>query len=160
MTLFRTDYRDLVDFDPERFTNVNRARVRAQGVEAELSVRPVSSLRVEAGATFYETENRDGPPLRGRPRWSASALAEWSPRQRVTVWMQARHVGRFLDFSVPTGTLAAHGRMTLDLGGRFEATSGLTLTVRMMNITAARYEEAVGFPAPGPRLAITLSARY
>jgi outer membrane cobalamin receptor len=160
VTLSRTDYRDLVDFDPERFTNVNRARVRVQGVEAELSIRPVAGLRVEAGATFSETENRDGPPLRGRPRWSASALAEWSPRQRLTVWLQARHVGRFHDFSVPTGVVMAHPRMTLDIGSRLEASSGLALEARLMNATGAAYEEAVGFPAPGRRLAITLSARY
>lgn len=160
VTLFRSDYRDLIDFDPERFTNVNRARVRVQGVEAELSARPVSGLRVEAGATFSDTENRDGPPLRGRPRWTASALAEWSPRQRFALWSQARHVGRFQDFSVPTGAVKAHARTTLDIGSRLEARSGLTLEARLMNVTGADYEEAVGFPAPGRRLVVTLSVRH
>lgn len=160
VTLYRSDYRDLIDFDPARFTNVNRARVRAQGVEAELSARPVSGLYVEAGTTFSDTKNRDGPRLRGRPRWSASALAEWSPRERLALWLLARHVGRFLDFSVPTGAVTVPGRTTLDLGGRLDAASGLALEARLMNVTGTAYEEAVGFPAPGRRLSVTFSARY
>ncbi len=159
LSLFDSTWRDLIDFDPGRFTNVNRARVRARGVEADLRARALRGVELSAAASFTDARNRDGPPLRARPRWSASALAEWRPGERLLLWAQGRHVGRFADFSVPTGPITAAARTTLDMGARRELGERLALEARILNLTDADHEEAVGFAAPGRRLLVTLRAR-
>jgi vitamin B12 transporter len=159
LALFDSTWRDLIDFDPERFTNVNRARVRARGVEADLRARALPRLELSAAASFTDARNRDGPPLRARPRWSASALAEWQAGERLLLWAQGRYVGQFGDFSVPTGPTTSAAHTTLDMGARRDLGERLALEARILNLTGADHEDAVGFPAPGRRLLVTLRAR-
>lgn len=156
LTLFDARYRDLIDFDAEAFTNVNRARVTSRGVELAARTRLAPALLAEGSASWVDVTNRDGPPLRSRPRWSASGLAEWTPSDQWALWGQFRFVGRFNDVSVPTGPVTAPSRTTLDLGLRWQAARFLAVEAGLHNLTDARFEDAVGFPAPGRLLRVAL----
>lgn len=156
LTLFDARYRDLIDFDAESFTNVNRARVTSRGVEMEARLRPAAAWLVEGAVTWLDVTSEDGPPLRSRPAWTASALAEWIPAPKWALWGQVQHVGRFNDLSVPTGPVVADARTTLDLGARWQALRGVAVEAGIHNLTGADYEEAVGFPAAGRLLRVAL----
>src|SRR3954453_12846224 len=78
VTLFLQRYKNLVDFDFETFSHVNRSRVRAHGAEMALAWRPRTTLNAAANLTWQEVEDADtGQPLRHRPRWSGSVRAGW-----------------------------------------------------------------------------------
>ena len=83
-------------------------------------------------------------------------LSQPYPAPRWALWGQAQYLGPFNDLSVPTGPVIAGARATLDLGLRWQATQGLAVEVGLHNLTDARFEDAVGFPAPGRLLRVAL----
>lgn len=67
---FLQQYTDLVDFDYQQFQNVNRARVRMQGVELTARWRPHPTLSLDAEATWLDAKDLNGGALRHEPRWT------------------------------------------------------------------------------------------
>lgn len=160
VTWFHSRYTDLIDFDPEAFTNVNRTRVTAQGVEAELSVPLSPNLDLAANLTYLDTDQPDdAAPLRSRPEWQGLAALDWRPTRRLGFYLSASYLSDFFDSSVPTGlvTLDGHTDVTAAATYRFNDMVQATLTAR--NILGGRYEEAVGFPAPGRVVRLSVSVR-
>jgi outer membrane receptor protein involved in Fe transport len=73
-TMFRHEYRDLVDFDFDLFTHLNRARVHAHGVELSLAWKPHPALSLESDATHLLARDPSGAALGGHePRDLACA---------------------------------------------------------------------------------------
>jgi vitamin B12 transporter len=158
ITFFANRFRDLIDFDPVLFTTVNRDRVHAKGVELEgrWALRPAFAL---AGALTWL--DLDSPtPLRGRPRWQGSLRAIWQASADLELSAALRGHSATFDSSIPTGLVRARGHAELDFGLRWRLARQLTLDAALRNAGDADYEDAVGFPAPGRRLAATLSARF
>ncbi|MDT7933174.1 MAG: TonB-dependent receptor [Sphingomonadaceae bacterium] len=156
---FRTDYRDLIDFDPVRFTNVNRARARAEGIEAEARVE-LGAVSMTAAFTYLDVTNPGGPALRDRPDVSGSARVDWRVRKNVALFAAVDGVGSFFDLSVPTGQVRVGGRTTFDLGASVVLPQGLRLDLVARNLTDERYQDSIGFPAPAAGLRAQLSARF
>lgn len=143
VTVFDTDFRDLVVYPAPLFVPVNVGRAEARGVEAE-AVTSWSAWTVRANATWLETEDlATGLPLLRRPERSGNVLVTWRPRSFWTLHGGLSHVGEREDFGA---TLDAY--TTLDLAvarsfGRFEPYA------RVENVLDEEYEEAAGFPTPG-----------
>jgi vitamin B12 transporter len=79
LTAFWIRYEDLIDFDFERFQNVNRDEVKSRG--AELSVRwdPEERVTVLADVTYQDAQSPDtDQPLRNLPKWSGSVRLAYS----------------------------------------------------------------------------------
>lgn len=143
ITVFDSDFRDLVVYPAPVFQPVNVGRAEARGVEAEAATT-WSAWSVRANATYLETEDlATGLPLLRRPERSGNLLATWRPARDWTVHGTLSHVGEREDFGT---TLDAY--TTLDLAvawelGRFEPYA------RVENVLDEGYEEAAGFPTPG-----------
>lgn len=159
LSAFRTDYRDLIDFDPDRFTNVNRASVRAQGLEAEGTAR-LGDFLLTASLGYLDVENRDGPPLRYRPGWEGSARVDWTPSGPVSAWVAVDGLSDFFDLSVPTGQVRVDGRVTLDAGASVALGERLRVDLALRNLTDADYADSIGFPAPGIGLRAAVVAGF
>lgn len=155
---FDNAFRDLIDFDPALFTNVNRNRVTTEGVEAEVRAALTPALAAEGSLTRLSVSSPT--PLRARPKWQAAARLAWTATDRLTVDAALRHTASRLDSSVPTGLVRLAGYTTADLGARLRLTGGLTLSAVAANLFDADYEDAIGFPAPGRTLRIAVAARF
>ncbi|MEO7386565.1 MAG: TonB-dependent receptor [Gammaproteobacteria bacterium] len=166
LTLFDNSYKDLIDFDPDTFRNVNRDKVTVQGVEFSGRWSLSHSLALRAQATYTDIDVKDtytGPPpapeprkLLQRPNWRGGAGLRWLPADRWLVDVDWLYVGETLDSSIPTGILTLDSWNRVDLSAGWQATPQLHIALAVDNLLDADYEEAVGFPAAGirPRLGV------
>lgn len=158
MTLFDNRFNDLIDFDPQLFTTVNRARVRARGGELEARWAPRSGL-ILAGALSW-LDLKSPTPLRGRPRWQGSLRAIWEADSRLELSAALRANSSFNDSSIPTGPIVAPGHGEVDLGLRYRLSRALSLDAALRNLTGRKYQDAVGFPASGRLVRATIAAAF
>ncbi|MEA2604149.1 MAG: vitamin transporter [Acidobacteriota bacterium] len=151
VNLFLQRYKDLVDFDFETFSHVNRSRVRARGAETALTWRPRTALNAAATLTWQEVEDADtGQPLRHRPRWSGSVRAGWQGKAGFDLAADLRFVSASVDEQIPVperhevdGYALLGAAATWRLGPRWR------LTLRADNLTNKSYETLIGFPGAG-----------
>lgn len=157
LAYFNSRFRDLIDFDPTRFTNVNRSRVTTQGIEAEASGQLSTAWRLRGALTYLDVAS--ATPLRARPRWQGATTVEWQATDAWLATLGGRFNSAFLDSSVPTGLVDVDGHVEIDAALRYAVAPAVTLQLTARNLLAADYEDAVGFPAPGRVLRLTLSTR-
>lgn len=158
LTYFRNRFRDLIDFDPDLFTNVNRARVTTEGVELETEGELIAGLRARGALTYLDVDS--ATPLRSRPKWQGATSLDWQANDRLALTLASRFNSDFNDSSVPTGLLRVDGHVELDAAARYALTDVFTVTLTARSLFSADYEEAVGFPAPGRVLRLGVSAAF
>lgn len=155
MTAYRSVYRDLIDFDPDLFTNVNRQRVSAKGVEFALSGK-LGPLRTLASLTYLSTRSADGAPLRFRPEWKGAGVVEWAVRDGLALRLDGRFTSGFLDSSVPTGFRRLDRFATLDAQVAVRLRPGLELRGSLRNLMDEQYSRTIGTPEPGRNVFVAL----
>ena len=158
VALFSNRFRDLIDFDPATFATVNRDRVKAEGAEIEGRWRPAAALSLAGALSWLDLDSPT--PLRGRPRWQGSLRAAWQASAALELNAAVRFNSDYFDSSIPTGPIRADGHEEADLGLRWRLPERFTLTAALRNVTGERYEDAVGFPAPGRVLRATVAAEF
>jgi vitamin B12 transporter len=150
-TFFFHEYRDLVDFDYDRFQNVNRAKVRSHGVELTLRWQALPSLSLEGEATWLEARDLSGGgPLLFEPRWSGGGRLTWRPDDRLSLRLFTQARSPYLDHQLPVperDTVAGYG--ILGFAGSWRVRKAWSLRARLDNLTDHRYDTLIGFPAPG-----------
>ena len=157
VTLFDNEYKDLIDFDPETFRNVNRSKVTTQGVEAAASWSPSTAVSLRGHLTYTDIDVKDSDrELLQRPDWRGGAAVRWTPAADWLLDLDWLYVGDALDSSIPTGLRELDAWHRIDLSLAWMATPRLRVALAVDNLLDAEYEEAVGFPAAGirPRLGV------
>lgn len=151
IALFDNAYRDLIDFDPERFTNVNRNRVSGRGAELTASWQ-AEALEISAGYTYVRTKIEDADrDLANRPEqllridmnWRFTG--DWRWYQRIS-WVDEQHAT-----SLHTGEPRSYvldDYLLWDMHLRWRASDKVDVYAGVENLLDADYEEAVGFPGP------------
>lgn len=160
LTLFFQRYRDLVDFDFERFIHLNRSRVDSRGAELTLAWRPAPAFELGSAVTWNETEDQaTGDPLRHRPQWVGNARARWAPSSRLTLWTDLIAASGSRDEQIPVpGRSSVDGYELLGLAGSWRFAEDWEIRARFDNLTDEVYETLIGFP--GPERSLRLSVRY
>ncbi|MBL8200783.1 MAG: TonB-dependent receptor [Chromatiales bacterium] len=152
VTLFDNEYRDLIDFDPDTFRNVNRDKVTTRGVELAGTWSAAPDLRLRAHATYTHIDVKDSDrELQQRPDWRGGAALRWAPARDWLLDLDWLYVGTVLDSSIPTGILELDAWNRVDLRLSWMATPRLRLAIAVDNLLDADYQEAIGFPAAGVR---------
>jgi vitamin B12 transporter len=157
ITLFSARYKDLIDFEsgpPPRL--VNRARINADGVEWRTGHTLDNGWQVRLDGSLMRVRDPSGMAvLRHRPRaqWSAHLQVPWGIRSDVT--LLARHTGRRLDSSIPTGDQWLTPVTTVDVSARMPLAAALA-TLGIENLANSRRAESIGTPVPGRRLRLAL----
>jgi outer membrane receptor protein involved in Fe transport len=160
VTVFQTNYKDLVDFDGATFTNINRGTIVVNGVEPSVKLQIADRWRAQAGFTLLNIDERDGlQPLRNRPEKRANASVVVDIDGRSTAFAGVNYTGNFLDRSNPTGDIQMPGFTVIDAGYaiRFGA---LQVKISVDNVFDKSYEQFVGFPAQGRRLRAELRGTF
>jgi iron complex outermembrane receptor protein/vitamin B12 transporter len=159
--VFRNEYKDLVDFDPDLFINVNRDTVVTKGAEVAVEYAPLDQLNIRAHLTYLDTDVKDDDAiLRGRPEWRGGAVIDWelSPNWR---WVtSALALDEFYESSVPTGGVWLDGYFRVDTSLTWQATEALSVGLAVDNLFDKDYQEAVGFPAAGIRGRVGAKYRF
>jgi outer membrane receptor protein involved in Fe transport len=153
-SVFEQRFRDMIDFDPARFTNVNRAHVVTRGVQTSWAQTLATDWAASANLTWLDLES--ATPLRARPHWQGNAELRWHAQPRLMATLAGAFNDDSLDSAIPTGLVRAPGHFTVDLGARWQARSDTRLTLALRNLLDTRYAEAVGFPAAGRTLFLSV----
>jgi outer membrane cobalamin receptor len=151
---FATNYRDLIDFRPGAVPKlVNLSTVHVRGFETSLDLTyPILGGTLTASPRLSYTNARNqltGASLRDVPSWLAGGTLVWRPRSDWTVSFDVNHVGAMVDNSVPTGDVTLGGHTRADLAVEYKLLPNLGLHLGVDNVFDQRYEDVVGFPAPG-----------
>ena len=155
--VFEHRYRDLIDFDPVLFTNVNRAQVATRGVQTRIEREFATRWLARGSLGWLDIES--ATPLRARPRWQGAAEVVWQTSPSLESSLALSFNDEYKDSAIPTGLIRAPGHALLDAGFRWQANPTLALALALRNALAADYEDAVGFPAPGRTLWLSVQLR-
>jgi len=151
LSYFRNSYKDLIDFDNELFTNVNRAKVETRGVETEVhwhSQNDEWQLGAHASYADIDAEN----PLMGRPQVKAGASAVYKLNDNWQfnanyLWVDDRLAASRYTGDALVETLDSYDR--LDVGAKWKVNTQLSFNLSIENITDKEYSNDIGFPAIG-----------
>jgi len=157
-SLFRNVYRDLIDFDPVLFTNVNRSKVVTQGVEMTTEFAFSEALRLSGHLSYLEADIRDSSAqLRGRPRWRGGAILDWEPVRDWQLVTSVLMLDDFHEVSIATGGLTLDGYTRVDTALKYRLREDVEVGVAIDNLFDEEYHEAVGFPAAGRRARVNVT---
>ena len=143
---FHHRYRDLVDFDFQRFLHVNRARVTAEGIEGRLLWRLARGWAVAGDVTWQQvTDAGTGQPQRHQPRWSGGLRVDWQRSPRLSLHADLRRLGEQRDEQLPVPQLTrVPGYTVVGLGGAWKVRPGWRLDLRVDNLLDADYQTLIG----------------
>jgi len=148
------------DFAVFPSTARNRAtESEREGLELEAVWTPSDTLRLNAAATWLDTDEAGQPEIR-RPDFTASAGLDWQASERVRLGLFVDHVGEQLDTdfgTFQTVTLDAYTLVDARLGYAFS--SGVEAWVRAENLLDEDYVDVFGFNTPGAAGFVGLSWR-
>jgi vitamin B12 transporter len=164
ISVFRIDYKDLVDFtiDPVTFAplNVNRGTIVVKGVEPALKFRLGERLRTQVGLTLLDINVRDGlATLRNRPEKKANASVVYDFDERSSLFAGVSKTGGYLDRSNPTADINMPGYTTVDAAYSIRFGT-LRTKLAVDNLLNEKYEQFVGFPSRDRRVRIELRADF
>lgn len=161
VTAFRAEYVNLIDFDPEQFTNVNRSRVESEGVEFSARYAFRDDVSIRGHLTYGNTRVLEEPTeLRGRPLWRSGVSVEGRFSDSLSWNLQGLYNGDVFEASIPTGLIGLKGYWRLDANVRWQWRSNCVFALALDNLNGERYEEAVGFVAPRQRWRASVSYRF
>jgi outer membrane cobalamin receptor len=161
---FFNEYEDLIDFDAEAFTNVNRRRVESKGAEWLVSWRPAVPVTVKMHATYTDIDVvGEDVKLLGRPEWKAGAWLDWQLTPKWRSGFDYAWNGAVPASSLHTGQSVVSvidDYHRLDWRLSWQPAPVLSAELAVDNLLGANYETAVGFPAPGRMLRLSLTWQY
>jgi vitamin B12 transporter len=137
-------------------TAVNIGSAHIDGVETELTLRPVSWATLQATYTYINPRNADtGSLLLRRPQNTASFDATITPLPKLTIVPEVLYTGIFQDFLVDdggnaTGTQVSspHG-LLVNLTITYDVTPNVQLYANGRNLFYSRFEPINGYQTPG-----------
>jgi vitamin B12 transporter len=160
VSVFRTEYQNLVDFDSNTFTNINRGSVTISGIEPTLKWRFDPAWRLQAGVTALQIDEKDGrPPLRNRPESKATVGVVWDIDARSSLFAVASYTGSFIDRSNPTGDIDMPSYSSFDMAYSIQF-GWARMKLAVDNLFGTNYEQFVGFPALQRRFRFELRADF
>jgi len=161
LQVFQQNFRNLIDFDPDLFLNVNRTLVRARGAEMTLEWTPSEQFSMSGWIARTSTVRRDiGEQLALRARWTAALLMSAKVSRRITLSTQSSYVGARFDSSIPTGRIKLDGYVTTNLSGALAVTDRVAAVASVENVLSANYTAVAGVPGTGRLIRITVRAGY
>lgn len=154
---FHNSFQDLIDFDFDLFTNVNRSEVQSRGLEFSTNWQIQEKFNVAAHATYVDVDIRSSQDkLRQRPDWRGGVSLNWHPLAKVSLQLHWLYVDGFFDSAVPTGGVNLDGYSKLDASLHWEPNDAVSLWLAVDNASDEQYFESVGFEAVGIRTRLGL----
>ena len=136
---------------------VNRSRVDIDGLEFSADYRAGDRWLLSAHATRLNIEVLDANvQLRQRPETTGGLGVEWTASEAWSAYLGVHYVGHRLDSSVPTGEVTLPSYHSIDLTLTHQLTRNIGLSFSIDNLTDESHEPAIGFPAPGRGMRVSI----
>jgi outer membrane cobalamin receptor len=155
VSAYQSQYVDLVDFDFETFTNVNRGQFDVKGIELRAAIQLSSQLEFTADSNFANISSSAGL-LRRRPEKTGGVAFDWSPSEQWTANVYARYVGERLITSIPTGDVIEPVATIVGATANFTPNAEQRYWITIDNMFDKEYQDAPGFPSPGATVRVGL----
>ncbi|GLX77833.1 catecholate siderophore receptor CirA [Thalassotalea insulae] len=157
-SVFHNRFTDLVDFDPEAFTNINRSQVDAKGIELMGQYQVNSQLFVSGQASYNDTGLKDNEAkLRRRPKLKAGVAIQYQVLAQLSVTARLTANGQYYDSAIPTGMVKMDSHYLLDLSTAWQIQPKLQVRLNIANALDDNTEMAVGFKNYGRNLSLSVS---
>ncbi|MEX0300434.1 MAG: TonB-dependent receptor plug domain-containing protein [Kordiimonas sp.] len=161
LVAYKNVFSNLVDFDPELFTNVNRNRINAKGLEFFTSYTASDEFKVSGSLSYTDIETFDpGVKLRRRPSWKGSLSFTHQPHRSLTFNGKATFNSAYFDSSIPTGVISLPGYNQVDMSVKWQISDTLSVQVIGLNVLNSDFEQAVGFTNQGRSVLFGLKLRH
>jgi vitamin B12 transporter len=166
VTYFYNRFSRLIDLDPELaqqgvFKLANLSTVETQGVEVNVTIRPYESFSAKGYFTYLHSDIKDSDqPLRNRPRFSGGIVLENEFFERLVARMNLSAIGQKYDLQIPTTRRSTEAYVKADLALTFSPVRSLSIFGVLANLTNAKYEDYVGFRAPGTNFRFGMTYRH
>nr|WP_247713861.1 TonB-dependent receptor [Qipengyuania xiamenensis] len=160
LTGFRRDSEDLIGFvfctgllpspcSPGQFgTYDNTDHARAQGIEAEVGIEVMDTLRISGVYSFVDAEDRmTGNELARRPRHFGTLFADWESDFGLSLGADLRIVGE--SFNDAGNFTQIDGYELLDLRAAMPFGDHLEVFGRVENVFDTEYETVSGYGTAG-----------
>jgi vitamin B12 transporter len=149
VSVFRSRYRDLIDFVDGALKNVNN--VKSDGVETELRLKPLDNVTLLLNYTYTDLKNQDtGTRLRSRPKHRAGLSVNYDITQAWRLTVNASYVGKVFDQSIPIGDRDLDAYTLINVAASYKWKQ-LTATLAVDNATDEKYQQFIGFENAGIR---------
>ena len=159
LSIYHNEYKDLVDFDPERFLNVNRSSATAKGVDLGISVEPGESLRLNGNIGYLDANISDGTKLDHRPEWKGSVSMTWMPAEDWLVAIHGKINDDFYSLAIPSGVVLLDGYTRIDTSVHWKLSERIELKLLIDNVFDNDFEEVAGFSTAGRQARLAFSSR-
>ena len=148
VTYFNRRSTDLIAFSTVTFQSENIDRVKTEGVEVALALRPTDRIDIQASYTLTDAINRSvggnfGKRLALRPENIASVTADWQSPWGVSVGASLLMVGDSFDNASNSRRL--DGYALVGLRAAVPLMDGVELFGRVDNLFDASYETVAGY---------------
>ncbi len=140
---------------------LNIDKTKADGIEAELILKPTERLTFNANYSYIRSENRSGPnigrDLPRRPRNLANVSVDWAAG-RFSLGSTISLVGDSFDNASNSARIDGH--FLVGLRGSVNISDALSLYGRVENLTDADYETVRNFNTYGRNAHVGLRVRF
>jgi iron complex outermembrane receptor protein/vitamin B12 transporter len=161
LSAYQNTYSNLVDFDPIAFINVNRAKVRAKGIEAQLTLPITDKLNFATQITHTKINTFEPDvTLRRRPEWKGSITLTYRPVEQLSLTSRFVVNDGYYDSAIPTGMIELDGFNQLDVSARWSIDNKTSIRLNMQNTFNSDHEEGVGFENPGRQASVNISRKF
>lgn len=160
-SLFDNRYFDLIDYDAAAQRLVQRTEVTVQGLEFhwQYQYSPLLSINVSMTALDQDVVNSDAQLLK-RPDRLAGIVLNWQWSSNITLTSRVNYVGAIEDSAYPTGQTTLASYVRVDTALDWQLVNKWRWQLAVDNLFNKRYEEAVGFVAPGIGLRVSLQGTF
>lgn len=164
ITWFENEFTDLVDFDAELFTNVNRAMVDTDGFEVSWSFNSSENTSIRLHATFTDVDtHNENVILSARPEQLYGAVFSLQVKDNLSTNIDFRHVSEQYDTSLYSGqslreTLDAYDVVNANV--IWHALDNVSLRLSLDNLLDETYFESIGFSSPGRNVRLKVAVDF
>lgn len=162
-TYFRRTSRNQIDFSFITGQSENIARVRAQGLELGLALRPTSSLRIDANYSLVDARSRSadanfGRRLARRPKDSANVSIDWTTPVKLSIGASLSITGDSFDNLSNTSRL--DGYALAAVRASYPITARIEMFGRIENLFDAKYQTVARYGTYGRNAYAGVRARF
>ena len=150
ITLFDNSFFNNIDYDTNKHQMVNRTQLSSHGGEFSFEWRGYKRLSLKGQISFADTRiHETGEKQRKRPTWRATSTISWQWQRNFSANLAFTYVDTVLDSSIPTGDLILDDYFKSDLALNWRPMAHINVGMKIDNLSGARYQEVLGFEAPG-----------
>lgn len=152
-----------ISFSFVTFQSENIARVRSEGLELELDIRPTDNLEVKAGYNIVDATSRSndgtfGNRLARRPKDSANASIDWKSPWGLEFGADILITGD--SFDNLSNTVRLDGYQVFAFRATYPVSDGLELFGRVENAFDEKYQTVSGYNTYGRNATVGVRARF